>query len=99
MNNGCSLLSLILAKLLLSDTNSENVFALFIVTASGIATGGIWGLQLPSPLSLAQLTSYIIKTVQTKCIIGEALKVGGSVLSKVQNLRKMRDFGNFCALL
>ena len=32
-NNGCSLLSLILAKLLLSDKNCENIFALSIVTA------------------------------------------------------------------
>ena len=32
-NNGCSLFSLILAKLLLSDINCENVFALSVVTA------------------------------------------------------------------
>ena len=32
-NDGCSLLSLILAKLLLLDFNCENIFALFIVTA------------------------------------------------------------------
>ena len=51
-NNGCSLLSLISAKLLLLDINSENVFALSVVTASGVATGGGWGLQPPSPLSL-----------------------------------------------
>ena len=55
-NNGCSLLSLILAKLLLLDINFENVYALFrpIVNASGVATGwrGVWGLQPFSPLSL-----------------------------------------------
>ena len=52
--NGCSLFSLILAKLLLSDINSENVFALSIVTASGVATGGGGGsgVTTPSPLSL-----------------------------------------------
>ena len=32
-NNGCSLLSLILAKLLLLDISSENIFALSTVTA------------------------------------------------------------------
>ena len=32
-NNGCSLLSLILAKLLLLDISCENIFALFVVTA------------------------------------------------------------------
>ena len=32
-NNGCSLLSLILAKLLLLDISCENVFALSVVTA------------------------------------------------------------------
>ena len=49
-NNGCSLLSLILAKLLLLDINSENVFALCIMTASGVATGGGeggWGYNFP----------------------------------------------------
>ena len=39
-NNGCNLLSLILAKLQLLDISSENVFALFVVTASGVAAGG-----------------------------------------------------------
>ena len=33
INNGCSLISLILAKLLLLDINCENIFALSIVTA------------------------------------------------------------------
>ena len=79
-NNGCSLLSLILAKLLLLDINSENVFALSIVTASGIAggdgRGGGLGVTIPLP-SEPQMTSYIIETVRTKCIIGEALKVRG----------------------
>ena len=32
-NNGCSLLSLILAKLLVLDISCENIFALFMVTA------------------------------------------------------------------
>ena len=32
-NNGCSLLSLILAKLLLLDISCENIFALFVMTA------------------------------------------------------------------
>ena len=32
-NNGCSLLSLILAELLLLDIRCENMFALYIVTA------------------------------------------------------------------
>ena len=32
-NNGCSLLSLILAKLLLLDIRCENIFALSVVTA------------------------------------------------------------------
>ena len=68
-NNGCSLLSLILAKLLLLDINSKNVFALSIVTASGVTTGGgCYNLFLIEP----QMTSYIIETVRTKCIIGVA---------------------------
>ena len=53
-NNGCSLLSLILAMLLL-DINSENVFALSIVTASSVATGEggqRLGVTTPSSLSL-----------------------------------------------
>ena len=81
-NNGCSLLSLILAKLLLSDITCKNVFALSIVTASGVATGGgDWGLQL---LSIEpQMTPYIIETVRTKCIIGEALKVWGQKYDKL----------------
>ena len=51
-NNGCSLLSLIVAKLLLSDINSKNVFALSIVTASGVATEGGAGVTTSSSLSL-----------------------------------------------
>ena len=77
-NGGCSLLSLILAKLLLLDINSENVFALSIVTASGVATGGGGGGRVTTPRPIEpQMTSYIIETVRTKCIIGEALKVRG----------------------
>ena len=72
-NNGCSLFSLILAKFLLLDINSKNVFALSILTACGVATGGV---TTPLPIEL-QMTSYIIETVRLKCIIGEALKVGG----------------------
>ena len=84
-NNGSSFLSLILAKLLLSDINSKNVFALSIVTASGVATGwgggggGGYNLLLIEP----QMTLYIIETVRTKCIIGEALKVGGQKYDKL----------------
>ena len=80
-NNDCSLLSLILAKLLLLDINSKNVFALSIVTASGVATGGGGGYHLL--LIEPQMTSYIIKTVRTKCIIGEALKVRGQKYDKL----------------
>ena len=84
-NNGCSLLSLILAKLLLLYINSENVFALSIVTASGVATGGggggVGGYNL-LPIE-PQMTSYIIETVRTKCIIGEALKVRGRKYDKL----------------
>ena len=48
--NGCSLLSLIFAKLLLLDINSENVFALSIATVSGVATRGKGvGGNNPSP--------------------------------------------------
>ena len=80
-NNGCSLLSLILAKLLLSDINSENVFALSIVTARGVAPGGgRFGGYIPIE---PQMTSYIIETVRTKCIIGEALKVRGQKYDKI----------------
>ena len=84
-NNGCSLLSLILAKLLLSDIYSENVFALSKVTASGIATGGgEGGFGGYNPLLIEpQMTSYIIETVRTKCIIGEALKVIGQNYDKL----------------
>ena len=74
-NNGCSFLSLILAKLLLSDINSENVFVLSVATASGIATGG-GRVTTPLPIE-PQMTSFLIETVRTKCIIGEALKVRG----------------------
>ena len=83
-NNGCSLLLHILAKLLPSDINSENVFALSIVTASGVATGeGGWG-EGCNPLPIEpQMTSYIIETVRTKCIIGEALKVRGQKYDKL----------------
>ena len=80
-NNGCSLLSLILPKLLLLDINSENVFALSIVTASNVATGG--GVGGYNPLLIeSQMKSYIIETVQTTCIIGEALKVRGQKYDK-----------------
>ena len=74
-NNVCSLLSHILAELLLLDINSENVFALSIVTASGVATGGGGGYN-PFPIE-PQMTSFIIATERTKCIIGEAFKVRG----------------------
>ena len=80
-NNGCSLFLFILAKLLLSHINSENVFALSIVTASGVATGGFGGYN---PLSIElQMTSYIIETVRTKCIVGESLKVRGRKYDKL----------------
>ena len=46
-NNGCSPFSHILAKLLLLDITSENVFALSIVTASGAATRAIGGYKPP----------------------------------------------------
>ena len=85
-NNGCSLLSHILAKLLFLDINSENVFALSIVTASGVATGGGGGggLVVATPFPVEpQMTSYIIETVRTKCIIGEALKVRGQKYDKL----------------
>ena len=78
-DNGCSLLSLILAKLLLLDINSENIFALFIVTASGVASEGGYN---PLPIE-PQMTSYIIETVRTKCIIGEAIKVRGQKYDKL----------------
>ena len=60
-NNDCSLLSLILAKLLLLDINSENVFALSTVSASGVATGGRAGGYNPLRIE-PQMTSYIIET-------------------------------------
>ena len=78
-NNGCSLLSLILAKLLLSDINSENVFALSIVTAWG--GEGVGGYN-PLPIE-PQMTSYIIETVRTKCIIGKVLKIRGQKYDKL----------------
>ena len=80
-NNGCSLLSLILAQLLLLDINSENVFSLSIVTASGVATQGGRGSYNPLPIE-PQMTSYIIEAVRTKCIINEALKVRGQTYDK-----------------
>ena len=36
---------------------------------------GVW--RITTPLIEPQMTSYIIETVQTKCIIGDALKVRG----------------------
>ena len=82
-NKGCSFLSLILAKLLLLDTNSKNVFALSIVTVSGVATGGGedggYNLLLIEP----QMASCIIEIVRTKCIVGEALKVRGQKYDKI----------------
>ena len=59
--------------------NSENVFALSIVTASGVATRGGYN---PLPIE-PQMMSYIIETVRTKCIIGEALKVRGQKYDKL----------------
>ena len=43
--------------------------------------GGFWGLRHP-PIE-PQTTSYIIETVRTKCIIGEALKVRGQKYDKL----------------
>ena len=56
-------LSLILAKLLLLDTNSENVFALPIglVTASGVATGG-WGLGPVMGFKILRTGSLLYRT-------------------------------------
>ena len=44
----------------------------FVLQSSGVATGG--GLGVTTPLIEPEITSYIIETVRTKCIIGEALK-------------------------
>ena len=73
-NNGCSLLSLILAKLLLLDINSENVFALSIVTASGVATEGGWGFN-PLPIE-PQMTSYVIETERKNASLVKHSKLG-----------------------
>ena len=82
-NGNGSLLSFILAKLVLSDINSEKVFALSIVTASGVAPGGGgFGSCNSFPIE-PQMTSYIIETVRTKCIIDEALKVRGQKYDKL----------------
>ena len=57
-----------------------------LVTASGVATGGGggggWGGYNLFPIE-SQMTSYIIETVRTKCIIGEALKVRGQKYDKL----------------
>ena len=53
------------------------------MTASGVATGG-GVLRVTTPLPIEpQMTSYIIKTVRTKYIIGEALKVRGQKYDKL----------------
>ena len=49
---------------------------------SGVATGGL-GVTIPPPPIEPQMMSYIIKTVRTKCIIDEALKVGGQKYDKL----------------
>ena len=57
------------------DVNSFTRFLtnLFIRFIQWRSHGGVRGLQ-PSPIE-PQMTSYIIETVRTKCIISEALKV------------------------
>ena len=53
------------------------------LTASGVATGRA-GVEGYNPLLIEpQMTSYIIETVRTKCIIGEALKVRGQKYAKL----------------
>ena len=65
---------------------------------SGVATGGFRGLEPPIEL---QMTSYIIETVRTKCIIGEALKVRGQRHDKLclgivqQALKWSLQYANF----
>ena len=49
------------------------------MTASGVATGGGYNFLSIKP----QMMSYIIETVRTKCIIGEALKVRGQKYDKL----------------
>ena len=54
------------------------------MTASGVATREGWqGLGGTTPSSLSQMTSYIIETVRTKCIIGETLKARGQKYDKL----------------
>ena len=55
-NNGCSLLSLILAKLLLFDISGENIFALSIVTA---LTACPFSMK-----KLAKMSVFYVKTVK-----------------------------------
>ena len=58
------------------------VFALFELLTLSVrmqyrqwrSHGGGLGVTIPPPIE-PQVTSYIIETVRTKCIIGEALKV------------------------
>ena len=72
-NNGCSLLSLILAKLLLF----RKCFCIVCSDCQWRSHGwGRLGITTPFPIE-PQMTSYIIEIVRTKCIIGEALKVRG----------------------
>ena len=52
------------------------------MTASGVATGEGGGGYNPFLIE-PQMTSYIIETVRTKCIIGEALKVRGQKYDKL----------------
>ena len=53
-----------------------------IIKISGVAAGSFGGDLQPPPIEL-QMTSYIIETVRTKCIIGEARKVRNQKYDKL----------------
>ena len=78
-NNGCSLLSLILAKLLLLDKLQKCFCIVYSDCQWRSHGGGGYNPFLIEP----QMTSYIIETVRTKCITGEALKVRGQKYDKL----------------
>ena len=100
-NNGCSLLSLISAKLLLLDIHSENVFALSTVTARGVATGGVGGYN-----QWCKVTKYFYLRRKNKAAVN--LKTGrfdninsaviiSSVCKAVQNCKM--NLLQFCTAL
>ena len=77
-NNDCSLLSLILAKLLLLDRSCENIFALAVssVAKRTLSVREVWG-SIPGPVKSAQCRQRLatVATFLRSCV-AQALSRG-----------------------